>query len=134
LQPKKIESGSAPEALGPYSQAIAARAGAVVWVSGQLGIDPAAGSLVAGGVGAQTEQAIKNVFAIVEAAGGRPASVVKTTVYLRHLEDFGEMNDVYARLFAAPYPARACIGVAALPKDGLVEIEAIAVVEETKEL
>jgi len=130
LRPKKIETESAPKALGPYSQAIAAHAGTVVWVSGQLGIDPATGSLVAGGVGAQTEQAIKNVFAVVEAAGGRPASVVKTTVYLRDLRDFGAMNEVYGRLFAAPFPARACIGVAGLPKDGLVEIEAVAMLED----
>jgi 2-iminobutanoate/2-iminopropanoate deaminase len=125
-----VESGDAPRALGPYSQAIAARAGTLVLVSGQIGIDPATGALVDDTIARQTEQAIKNVLAVVEAAGGRPASIVKTTVYLKRMEDFAAMNDVYGRLLEAPYPARACVEVAGLPKDGLVEIEAIAVLED----
>ena len=125
----KIETSDAPQALGPYSQGVATRIGTVVFVAGQIGIDARTGLLVGDAIGAQTEQAIKHVLAIVKAAGASETSIVKTTVYLKRFGDFGGMNEVYARLFQAPYPARACVGVAELPKDALVEIEAVAVLE-----
>ena len=123
----KIESAEAPRALGPYSQGIAARPGTLIFVSGQLGLDPATGSLVGDTVGLQTERALANVLAIVRARGGDQASIVKTTVYLRRLEDFAAMNEVYSKLLLPPYPARSCIGGCDLPKAALVEIEAFAV-------
>jgi 2-iminobutanoate/2-iminopropanoate deaminase len=126
----KLETPDAPQALGPYSQAIATHAGTLIFVAGQIGIDAKTGSLVGDTIGAETEQAIKNVLAIVKAAGASQASIVKTTVYLKRFSDFGGMNEVYARLFQPPYPARACVGVAELPKNALVEIEAVAVLEE----
>jgi 2-iminobutanoate/2-iminopropanoate deaminase len=129
LNKRKIETPDAPEALGPYSQGIAFRTGTLVFVAGQIGLDAKTGLLAGGGIATETEQAIKNVLAIVKAAGASQDSIVKTTVYLRRFADFGGMNEVYARLFQAPYPARACVGVAELPKDALVEIEAVAVLE-----
>jgi 2-iminobutanoate/2-iminopropanoate deaminase len=129
LEKWKIESPDAPRALGPYSQGIASRIGTYIFVSGQIGIDPATGSLVGDMIAAQTERALKNVLSIVETAGGSKNSIVKTTVYLRRLEDFAAMNEVYSKILSAPYPARACVGVADLPKGALVEIEAIAVLE-----
>ncbi|HVP56520.1 MAG TPA: Rid family detoxifying hydrolase [bacterium] len=132
MHKRKIETPDAPKALGPYSQGIACRATTVVFVAGQIGIDAATGSLVGDTIAAQTEQAIANLLAIVKAAGGDQASIVKTTVYLQRFSDFAGMNEVYARLFQAPYPARACVEVAALPKNALVEIEAVAVLENRK--
>jgi len=129
LNKRKIETPDAPQALGPYSQGLASPAGTLVFVAGQIGIDAKTGSLVGDAIGAQTEQAIKNVLAIVKAAGASQASIVKTTVYLKRFADFGGMNEVYGRLLEAPYPARACVGVVELPKDALVEIEAVAVLE-----
>jgi len=126
VEKSKIESAAAPQALGPYSQGIAARGGTPLFVSGQLGLDRRTGALVGDSIAAQTEQAVRNLLAVVEAAGGSAASIVKTTVYLKNLGDFAAMNEVYGRMFEAPFPARACVGVAALPKDALVEIEAIA--------
>jgi 2-iminobutanoate/2-iminopropanoate deaminase len=129
LEKSKIETTEAPGALGPYSQGIAARAGTFIFVSGQLGIDPATGSLVGDTVGAQTERALANVLAIVRARGGNAASIVKTTVFLRRLDDFAAMNEVYSKSLQPPYPARSCVGGCDLPKAALVEIEAVAVVE-----
>lgn len=119
----KIYSGAAPEPLGPYSQAI--RAGNTVWLSGQVPIDPATGELVTGGIAEQTEQACKNVRAVLQAAQLSFDDVVKTTCYLADMGDFVAFNEVYARYFSSE-PARACVAVKTLPKAALVEIESIA--------
>ena len=123
---KKIVSTSeAPKAIGPYSQAVVA--GGFVFCSGQGPIDPATGQLVQGDISIQTERTLKNLRAVLEAAGSSLAQVVKTTVFLRDMNDFKTMNEVYARYFTADPPARATIQAARLPLDILVEIEAIAV-------
>lgn len=119
-----VKSESAPAAIGPYSQGV--RAGGFLFVSGQLGLDPATKKLVEGGIEAQTERALRNVVAVLEAAGGTPADVVKTTVLLQSMDDFAAMNGVYARFFPEGPPARAAYQVAKLPLGGFVEIEAIA--------
>jgi 2-iminobutanoate/2-iminopropanoate deaminase len=122
----RTDEAPAPVAGAPYSQAIAASGGEVLWVSGQVPLD-AAGSLAADDVPGQTRQCLANVAAVVAAAGGSMADVVKTTVYMTDLAMFGEMNTVYAEAFGEMPPARATIGVAALPAGAQVEIEAIAV-------
>lgn len=122
---KVINTQAAPAALGPYSQAI--QMGPHLFVSGQLGIDPATGELPAD-VEAQARQALKNLRAILDAAGAKPHDVVKTTVFLASMKDFKSVNDIYADFFGDHKPARSCIEVAALPRDGKVEIEAIAVI------
>ena len=123
---KKIVSTSgAPKAIGPYSQAVLA--GGFVFCSGQGPIDPATGQLAQGGVSIQTERTLENLRAVLEAAGSSLAQVVKTTVFLKDMNDFKTMNEVYARYFTADPPARATIQAARLPLDILVEIEAIAV-------
>ena len=118
-----IHTENAPAAIGPYSQAI--QAGNTVYVSGQLPADPATGAFPEG-IAAQTRQSLMNLKAILEAAGMTMNDVVKTTVLLSDISNFGEMNKVYAEFFEAPFPARAAFQVAALPKAALVEIEAIA--------
>jgi len=118
-----VATSDAPQAIGPYSQAI--DVGTAVFVSGQIPAD-AAGKIVDGGVGAQTERCLKNVQAVLKAAGLDLADVVKTTVFMTDLSQFAAMNEVYAKFFAAPYPARATVQVSALPKGAGVEIEAIA--------
>jgi reactive intermediate/imine deaminase len=122
----RTDEAPAPVAGAPYSQAIAASGGEVLWVSGQVPLD-ASGSLAADDVPGQTRQCLANVAAVVAAAGGSMADVVKTTVYMTDLAMFGEMNAVYAEAFGEMPPARATIGVAALPAGAQVEIEAIAV-------
>ena len=125
MNKEKIESRGAPAAIGPYSQAIRL-AGSYVFVSGQLGLDPATGVLAGETVEAQTERALKNLFAVLEAAGLTKAAIVKTTVFLKSMNDFALMNEVYSRMMEPPFPARSCVGGLDLPKGGLVEIEAIA--------
>ena len=120
----KIESKSAPAAIGPYSQATVA--GSTCYVSGMLGIDPATGELKEG-VEAQAEQALLNLEAVLKAAELTTASVVKTTVFLTDMSAFSQVNAIYSKHFSAPYPARSCVQVSALPKVGLFEIEAVAV-------
>ena len=120
-----ISTEKAPAAIGPYSQAIDSGAG-IVFVSGQLPIDPATGAFPEGGVVEQTRQSLTNARAILEAAGLGLANVVKTTVFLADMADFGAMNAVYASFFSAPYPARSAVAVKTLPKGALVEIECIA--------
>lgn len=120
----KIESKSAPAAIGPYSQATVA--GSTCYVSGMLGIDPATGELKEG-VEAQAEQALLNLEAVLKAAELTTASVVKTTVFLTDMSAFSQVNAIYSKHFSAPYPARSCVQVSALPKGGLFEIEAVAV-------
>ena len=122
---KAIQSEKAPAAIGPYSQAIDNGAG-IVFVSGQLPIDPATGAFPEGGVKEQTCQSLTNVKAILEAAGLGLENIVKTTVFLADMADFSAMNEVYARFFSAPFPARSAVAVKALPKGALVEIECIA--------
>ena len=128
METLKIESTNAPAAIGPYSQAVKVSGRVLLFVSGQLGLDPATGAFAGETIEAQTERALKNVLAIVEAAGGNKASLVKTTVYLKDLADFARMNEVYAWLVGEPHPARACLGGLQIPKNGLVEIEAVAVI------
>lgn len=123
-RPRAVETDRAPAPVGPYSQAVVA--GEWVFVSGAIPLDPA-GTLVDGGIEAQTEQVLANLSAVLEAAGATLANVVKTTVYLADLSEFPRMNEVYARHFSAePAPARATVQVAALPVGARVEIEAIA--------
>ena len=122
---KAIHSDKAPAAIGPYSQAIDSGAG-LVFVSGQLPIDPAIGAFPEGGVKEQTRQSLANAKAILEAAGLGLGNVVKTTVFLADMGDFASMNEVYAQFFAAPFPARSAVAVKTLPKGALVEIECIA--------
>jgi 2-iminobutanoate/2-iminopropanoate deaminase len=121
---KPVHTSAAPAAIGPYSQAI--RAGDLLFVSGQLGLDPATKKLVEGGVASEAERALENIRAILEAAGGTLNDVVKTTVLLQSMDDFSRLNEVYARFFAGEPPARAAYQVAKLPLGALVEIEAIA--------
>lgn len=121
-----IATASAPAAIGPYSQGVAA-SGKIVFVSGQLPIDPATGAFAAEDIQGQTEQSLKNVGAILAEAGCGYEDVVKTTVLLADIADFGPMNEVYARFFTGACPARAAFAVKDLPKGAKVEIEAIAV-------
>ncbi len=121
---KAIHTDNAPAAIGPYSQAV--RWGNVVYVSGQLPIDPATGAFAGEDVAAQTRQSLTNIKNILAAEGLDMACVVKTTVMLKDIADFAAMNEVYAEFFSAPYPARAAFQVAALPKDARVEIECVA--------
>jgi 2-iminobutanoate/2-iminopropanoate deaminase len=124
---KIIFTEAAPKAIGPYSQAI--RSGSLVFTAGQVGIDPATGELVEGGIEAQTRQVLSNLKSVLAAAGSGLDSVVKTTVFLRDMNDFAKMNAVYAEFFRENPPARSTIAVAALPKGALVEIEAVALVQ-----
>jgi len=119
-----ISTTQAPAAIGPYSQAI--RADGYLFCSGQLGLDPATGDFVAGDVGAQAEQALRNLGAVLEAAGLTFEDVVKTTIFLADMADFAAVNGVYGRFVTDPPPARSTVAVAALPKGGRVEIEATA--------
>ena len=119
-----IHTDSAPAAIGPYSQAI--QIGDLLFVSGQVPIDPDTGAVVEGDIQAQARQSLNNVKAILNAAGTNMGAVVKTTVFLADMNDFSAMNEVYAQFFQAPYPARSAVQVARLPKDVKVEIEAIA--------
>jgi 2-iminobutanoate/2-iminopropanoate deaminase len=119
-----IQTNQAPAAIGPYSQAI--RKGDFLFASGQLGIDPATGAFVEGGVKEQTEQVFKNIKAILSEAGFTMADIVKTTVFLADMADFAVVNEVYATQFEGDYPARSAVAVKTLPKNGLVEIEIIA--------
>ena len=119
-----VSTDRAPGAIGPYSQAL--DAGGWVFCSGQIGLDPSTGQLVSGGIVAEAEQVMRNLEAVLAAAGLGFADVVRTTIYLVDLADFGTVNDIYARYVRAPYPARATVGVAALPRGARIEIDAIA--------
>lgn len=118
-----VSTSQAPSAIGPYSQAI--RHGELLWASGQLGLVPATGALVAADAAAQTEQALRNLEAVCREAGTSLAKALKCTVYLTDMADFPVVNAVYERFFTQPYPARATVQVAALPRGGLVEIDAV---------
>jgi len=119
-----LSSPDAPKAIGPYSQAI--RAGHLLFASGQIPLDPATGSIVAGDVAAQTRCVMDNLRAVLAAAGLTLADIVRTTIYLIDLNDFAKVNDVYGSYFQEPFPARATVQVARLPRDSRVEIDAIA--------
>lgn len=121
---KVVSTDKAPGAIGPYSQAI--KTDSMVFVSGQLAMDPQTGVLVGGDVQDETRQALMNLQAILEASGSNLSSVVKTTVFISDMNDFPKINEVYAEFFINEQPARACVEVARLPKDARVEIEAIA--------
>lgn len=120
-----VSSKNAPAAIGPYSQGI--RAGGMVFLSGQIPLDPATGQMVEGDVVAQTERVMKNLSAVLEAAGCTFEDVVRTTIYLIDLKDFQAVNEIYAKHFSAAPPARATVQVAALPRGSKVEIDAIAI-------
>lgn len=122
---QKISTEKAPAAIGPYSQAVAAEN--LLFVSGQLPIDPATGAFAAGDIAGQTRQSLTNLSRILEAAGSSMEKVLKTTVFIQHMDDFAAMNEVYAQFFVGEaLPARSAVEVAKLPKGALVEIEAIA--------
>ncbi|GAB4156216.1 MAG: RidA family protein [Planctomycetota bacterium] len=122
-----ISTTKAPAAIGPYSQGIKA-SGTILFTAGQLPADPATGSIVAGGIKEQTAQALRNVIAVLEAGGASVNDVVKTTVFLKNMSEFAQMNEVYSTVFGEALPARSAVEVARLPKDVLVEIEAVAVI------
>ena len=124
LKKTTIQSNKAPKALGPYSVAVST--GQMVFTAGQLGLDPETGNLVEGGIQAQTRQALTNIKNVLEAAGSGLEYVVKTTVFLKDMGEFALMNAVYGEFFTQDFPARSAVQVAALPKDGAVEIETIA--------
>ena len=119
-----ISTSKAPAAIGPYSQAI--QVGNLLYASGQIPIDPSTGSIVDGGIKEQTRQSLLNVQAILEEAGLSFANVIKTTVFLADINDFADMNGIYAEFFSEPYPARSAVAVKSLPKGALVEIEVVA--------
>ena len=121
-----VATSGAPRAIGPYSQAL--RAGGCLFTAGQVGFDPASGTLVDGGIAEQTRQVLQNIRAILEAGGSGLAQVVKTTVFLVDMADFAAMNEVYADVFGTHRPARSTVAVAALPRGARVEIEAVAAV------
>ncbi len=121
---KTISTNLAPKAIGPYSQAI--KVGNFVYTSGQLPINPATGAFPEGGIKEQTRQSLSNVKAILEEAGLTMSDVVKTTVFLADMNDFADMNSVYAEFFCEPYPARSAVAVKTLPKNAMLEIEVVA--------
>src|SRR5262249_17839208 len=119
-----VSTPNAPKAIGPYSQAI--KANGFVFISGQVALDPATGNLIPGGIEAETEQVLKNLTAILQAAGSSWEKVVKTTVFLKNMGEFGQMNEVYGKICKNAPPARSTVEVARLPKDVAVEIDVIA--------
>lgn len=123
---EEIRTERAPQAIGPYSQGI--RTGRLIFVSGQIPIEPLTGEVVPGDIGAQTRQALNNLRAVLEKGGARLEDVVKTTVYLKDLSRFPDMNGIYGEFFKQPYPARATVGVRDLPAGVDVEIDAVAVI------
>jgi 2-iminobutanoate/2-iminopropanoate deaminase len=124
--PEAIHTTQAPQAIGPYSQAL--RVGDLIFTAGQIGLDPQAGQLVEGGIEGQTRQVLNNLKAVLVAAGSGLASIVKTTVYLQNLAEFNQMNAIYAEFFPQTKPARSTVQVAALPRGALIEIDCVAVV------
>ncbi|MBI5237263.1 MAG: RidA family protein [Deltaproteobacteria bacterium] len=122
-----VKSKKAPQAVGPYSQAI--KAGGFIFLSGQIPVDPGTGMLIQGGAAAETRQVLRNLDAVLKDAGASLNDVVKTTVYLKDISKFTEMNNAYAEFFQEPYPARATVEVRDLPKGAHVEIDAVALIE-----
>ena len=122
---KEIKTGKAPGAIGPYSQGI--RIDDLIFTSGQIPIHPATGEIVSNGIEEQAKQVFENLSAVLEAAGTSLSQVVKTTVFLKDMNDFAKVNEIYGTYFSQPYPARSCVQVSRLPKDVLIEVEAIAI-------
>jgi 2-iminobutanoate/2-iminopropanoate deaminase len=127
MQKQVVVAKDAPKAIGPYSAGV--KIGDFVYTAGQLGIDPAKGGFVEGGIEAQTRQALRNLNAVLEAAGSSLENVIKTTVFLRDMDEFAAMNGVYAEFFTENFPARSAVQVARLPLDAAVEIEAVATIK-----
>lgn len=125
---KVINTDQAPEAIGPYSQAI--QAGDMIYTSGQIALDPATGKMVSPDIKAQTEQAMENLKNVIEAGGSDLSQVVKVTLYIKDMNDFSTINEIYGSYFKDDFPARSCVEVSSLPKGALIEIEAIAVVNK----
>lgn len=119
-----VRTENAPEPVGQYSQAVVV--GNLVWTSGQIGIDPQTGKLVSGGIETETEQVLKNLVAVLAAAGSGLDRVIKTTIFISDMNEFARVNAIYARYFQEPYPARSTVQVSALPKGAAVEIEVVA--------
>jgi 2-iminobutanoate/2-iminopropanoate deaminase len=128
MQRQVVNTDKAPKAIGPYSQAI--RVGDFIFCAGQAGIDPATGKLVEGGIQAETRRVLQNLTAVLQAAGSSFSHVVKTTVFLKNMDDFKAMNSIYAEFFPSAPPARSTVQVARLPADASVEIEAIATISQ----
>ena len=126
MRREPVKTSNAPGAIGPYSQAI--KVGEFVYTSGQVAIDPATGEFIGGGIAEQTERVLKNVAAVLEAAGSSLDQVVKTLVFLADMDDFSAMNEVYGKFFTGAPPARSTVQAARLPKDARIEIEAVAVI------
>ena len=124
MSKQSISSNDAPKAIGPYSPAV--RAGQLLFVSGQVGLDPATGQMVDGGIAEQTRRVLDNLGALLTAGGRTFADVVRTTIFLADMNDFAAVNEIYGHYFKEPYPARATVQVARLPKDARVEIDVIA--------
>lgn len=122
-----IHTPDAPAAIGPYSQAV--RAGNLLFLSGQIPLDPTTGKMIEGGIAAQTRQVMLNLQAVLQAAGESTDAVVKTTIYLTDMGDFQAVNEIYSQYFNAPFPARATVQVTDLPRGAQVEIDAIAIIE-----
>ncbi|MDE3089095.1 MAG: RidA family protein [Chloroflexota bacterium] len=127
MERQVVSTDHAPQAIGPYSQAI--RIGDYIFCAGQAGLDPASGSLVKGGIEAETRRVLQNLAAVLEAAGSSMSRVVKTTVFLTNMDEFQKMNAVYAEFFPSAPPARSTVQVSRLPKDACVEIEVVATVQ-----
>jgi 2-iminobutanoate/2-iminopropanoate deaminase len=123
-----ISTDNAPQAIGPYSQAVVADASRLVFCSGQISIDPTTGTFTQGDIRQQTQQVLRNLNAVLEAAGSSLAKVVKITIYIKDLKDYADLNEAYTGFFGVDPPARAVIEAARLPKDALLEMDAIAVV------
>ncbi|MBI1911597.1 MAG: RidA family protein [Deltaproteobacteria bacterium] len=126
MKKEEIKTDNAPKAIGPYSQGV--KIGRQIFLSGQIPIDPRTGDVIDGDIAAQTRQVLKNLQAVLEQSGASMKDVVKTTVFLKNLANFTDMNSLYGEFFTEPYPARATVEVSALPKGVEVEIDAIAVI------
>ena len=127
MEKEIISTINAPAAIGPYSQAV--KVGNVIYTSGAIPVDPATGEVVIGGVAEQAEQALKNLKEVLIGAGASLDTVVKTTVFIKNMNDFATINEVYKKYFTNNYPARSCVEVARLPKDVLIEIECVAMMD-----
>jgi 2-iminobutanoate/2-iminopropanoate deaminase len=128
MEKRSVQTDKAPAAIGPYSQAIVV--GELVYTSGQIGLDPATGQIVAGGVPAEAERVLENLGHVLAAAGSSLSHVVKTTIFLTEMTDFAAVNEVYGKYFTGVTPARSTVAVKALPRGAVVEIEAVAVLGE----
>ena len=128
VRKQAVSTTEAPSAIGPYSQAVIPGSGRLVFLSGQVALDPATGQLLAGDVAAQTHQVMRNISAVLQAAGGSFDDLLKTTIFLADMNDFAAVNDVYASYLQPPYPARATVEVSRLPRGAAVEIDGIALI------